>query len=212
MSADKSIIELQTKLGLPKSFFDSLLKEDDWSFVIKLHSLIESVTSSLLVYHFKDKRLESIFKRIELSNKSVGKIAFLKALGLLRESNRRYIVKLSELRNQIVHNVSHYNLSLQGYVSKLDKNQLKSFSLAFSPFESTLRKIDSIMPTVKSKQDDLSDYAKIDKMITRAKSNPKLHIWIGAYNLLVSISDSKGYSDFQNENLARDIMFNFEEE
>jgi len=33
---------------LPDDFYNNLLKEDDWSFVIKLHSLIEASVTHLL--------------------------------------------------------------------------------------------------------------------------------------------------------------------
>ena len=33
---DRGIVELEAKIGVRTSFFRDLLKEDDWSFVIKL--------------------------------------------------------------------------------------------------------------------------------------------------------------------------------
>ena len=45
---DESLQELELDLGLPKGFCFKLLEEDDWSFVIKLHALLESAVSELI--------------------------------------------------------------------------------------------------------------------------------------------------------------------
>lgn len=36
------LTDLESELGVASAFFNGLLDEDDWSFVIKLHSLINS--------------------------------------------------------------------------------------------------------------------------------------------------------------------------
>lgn len=109
---DKGILELQEKLNLPKDFFKNLLQEDDWSFIIKLHALIEAACGSLLLYHFDEPGLKTIISRLELSNKTTGKIAFLKELELLGDNNRRFVSSLSEWRNNFVHNVQNCNSKL----------------------------------------------------------------------------------------------------
>lgn len=49
---DRGILELESKIGVKSGFFASLLEEDDWSFVIKLHALFEAACTHLLLYHF----------------------------------------------------------------------------------------------------------------------------------------------------------------
>ncbi len=44
---DESLQELELDLGLPKGFCIKLLEEDDWSFVIKLHALLESAVGGI---------------------------------------------------------------------------------------------------------------------------------------------------------------------
>ena len=52
--------EIEKSLGLPKNFIRELLNEDDWSFIIKIHVLLEASISFLLlkkilwgqVFHF----------------------------------------------------------------------------------------------------------------------------------------------------------------
>ena len=47
--------ELESNIGVEQGFFDRLLHEDDWSFVIKLHAVFEAVVTHLLTYHFQEE-------------------------------------------------------------------------------------------------------------------------------------------------------------
>ena len=192
---DKGILELQGKLSLPNNFFKKLLEEDDWSFIIKLHALIEAACTDLLMFHFDEPGLKNIISRIELGNKSVGKLSFIKELDLLGENYRKYIFSLSEWRNKFVHNVQNCNALLTDAVNLMEKGALKKFAIDFSPYETTLQKFNN------SKLGNLIDGSTnkqidINNLIERAKSNPKFHIWLGAYNLLITIVDMQGYSNY----------------
>lgn len=196
---DKGIISLQSKLGLPANFFKDLLDENDWSFIIKLHALLEGACSQLLVFHFNEPKLDKIFSRLELSDAATGKLAFLRELGLIGSDRHKYIVSLSQFRNKLVHNVQYYNADLKKMVSDFDKNQKKSFALAFSPFESTIRRLDKIdLPKLpkRPRNKDLESQIEVGNVIKRFEENPKVHIWSGAYDVLISIVDMHGYSDF----------------
>jgi hypothetical protein len=122
---------------LPSGFLSDLDNEDDWSFIIKSHALIEAALSNLLSTII-DSRLEPIFEQLELSNSRTGKIAFAEALGVLNSKQRMFVRKLSELRNIIVHNIKNINFDLNAYVSSLDKNQRDAFAKAFTYFAPTL--------------------------------------------------------------------------
>ncbi len=173
--------------------------------MIKLHALIEAIVTSLLIFHFNEPKLIKIFTRLELSNKSIGKLAFLREIDLLGDDNLKYIYNLSELRNSFVHNVNNCNIVLIDWVKKLDKNQFKNFVISMSPFETTIRNLvesgfaDNLDPKLK-KQSDITKLTKI------ATENPKLHIWLGAYNLLVSIADSYYYSDYLQSIKAEELF------
>jgi hypothetical protein len=121
------IAELEDHLGLKRGFFIDLAKEDDWSFVIKFHSLIEAATTHLLVESVNKKELEVIFSRLELSGMSTGKIAFIRELNLLTKQERAFISKLSELRNSFVHKASNVGLSLEDYLGSLSTSERKGF-------------------------------------------------------------------------------------
>ena len=107
----------------------------------------------------------------------------------------KYIYALSELRNKFVHNVKNCSLSLSDWISKFDSNQMKSFTISFSPLESTIININK---KIKTKGHNFLINGKVNSgdIVARAKMNPKFHIWIGAYSLLVAIADSYYYSDY----------------
>ena len=50
MPADlfKDITQLERRLGLPEGFYERLVREDDWSFVIKLNALFEAACTHAL--------------------------------------------------------------------------------------------------------------------------------------------------------------------
>lgn len=106
------VAAIEKEFSLPCGFFDSLVKEDDWSLVIKCHALLESATSRMLTLYFGKRCLGEIFTRMELSNRLTGKAAFISQLELIGRHQRAFISHLSELRNQLVHNVSNTCVSL----------------------------------------------------------------------------------------------------
>lgn len=203
---NRGILELEAKVGVRENFFRGLLGEDDWSFVIKLHALFEAACTHLLLFHFKEPELSDVFARIELSNKATGKIAFLGKVELLGKSNRRFVCTLSELRNSLVHDVRNAEFSLANMIAVLSPSELKQFALAFSPFESHIREF-PYDPAMKLGYDErMQKAASVDAMVERLKADPKYHIWFGAYNVLVSIVDMYGYSDYQQWVKARALF------
>ena len=79
------IQDLELTLGLPENFYTNLKSEDDWSFVVKLHSLFEAAITGVVVAALGKDELGDIVSRLELSNKRTGKMAFVKALDLMWE-------------------------------------------------------------------------------------------------------------------------------
>lgn len=126
------IPKLEATLGIEPGFFQRLSEEEDWALIIKMHALIESAVSELLTGAFSQAALKETFSMLELSNKRTGKIAFINALGLLGEAERRYISSLSEIRNRLVHNIKNVNFELHAEVERMDAQQFKQFVLKFN--------------------------------------------------------------------------------
>ena len=98
-------------MGLPLQLFENLMDDDDWSFVIKVHALVEAAVSSLLVYGFKNEQLSTVANALPRGNRRFGKIAFVKQLDLLSDKARAFILKLSQLRNQLAHQIENVTFS-----------------------------------------------------------------------------------------------------
>jgi DNA-binding MltR family transcriptional regulator len=128
---DEAVKNLEKNLQIKNGFFDSLYQEDDWSFIIKAHAIIEASISSLLTEYFGKEKLIDIFSRIELSNKSYGKIIFIKDLNLLYKEERRFISSLSEIRNKLVHNIKEIDFSIKAFVDSLNKDKKRIFINSF---------------------------------------------------------------------------------
>lgn len=212
---DEVILELESRLGVKKDFFIKLLDEDDWSFIIKLHSLFEAACSHLLLYHLKEPNLTETINKIDLSSKPIGKLAILEKLALIGKENRRLIMKLSELRNNLVHDIRNTEFNLKKMVEELEPKQLRQFAIDFSPFESLVRYFHSVQKEFsigKVEADDiLKNQIKVDNLMKRAKDDPKFHIWFGAHTVLSSIVESYGYSSYQNWMKAKKIFSDDEE-
>lgn len=146
---DKMLRLMESELSLPAYFLDKIAREDDWSFIIKVHALIEAAVTSQLSLNL-DARLRTVFEKIELSNSQTGKVVFAEAMGLLDSKHRRFIRRLSEIRNSVVHDIKKVSFNLQDYFKELDPNQRKSFTEALTSFADTPSVADSWKPLVET--------------------------------------------------------------
>ncbi|WP_434983580.1 hypothetical protein [Vreelandella zhaodongensis] len=126
------IRRFERRLGIADGFFESLYREDDWSFIIKLHALIEAAAADMIVTSLGRPKLKKALSRIPLSDATYGKASMLGSLDVLSSSYVTFIRKLSELRNDAVHNVENTNLNLKSKLEKLDKQQRKSWAKALA--------------------------------------------------------------------------------
>lgn len=129
---ERPIAEIENQLGLPTGFLRGLYNhEDDWSFVIKAHAFLEAALTHLLADHLGKEDLLPVFAYLETSNVRTGKLAFVKAFDLLDKGARRFIHTLSELRNDLVHEVSNVGFNFATYVGNLSDKERKEFIGAF---------------------------------------------------------------------------------
>jgi hypothetical protein len=117
-----SIDLLEEKL----KFLLDLLKENDWTFVIKSHALIETAVTQMVIEHLGKTELTKIVELLPLSDNRTGKIAVAKQLNLLDDKQRRFVKFFSELRNSLVHRLDNLDFNFEKYVSSLDPNQKRS--------------------------------------------------------------------------------------
>ena len=131
---DELIPLLEAELGIATGFFDGLDsdEENDWSFIIKLHALVEAAVSHLLTERVQAPELSELFARLDMSYKATGKAAYVEALSLLDKPERRFMCLLSELRNKLVHDVRNITFDLEAHVEGMSKDQRKAFLQNFN--------------------------------------------------------------------------------
>ena len=133
-----------------------------------------------------------------MSGKSTGKLAFLTSLELINKDNKKFILKLSEIRNSLVHDVRNTTFSLSDMYSSLDKNQRKQLAKTFSPFETFIRAFPYDPKIEIGFTESQQKLVTLEKVYSRAEADFKYHIWIGAHCVLSNLLDMYSYSDYMN--------------
>jgi hypothetical protein len=163
-------LKLERELGLERGYLEGLLREDDWTFVIKLHALLEAAVTHVVSVELARPELGEILSRLELASAVTGKLEIGKALGCLTKEDRRCVRALTEIRNGFVHDVKQVGRSLEDYVSGLKREKWRNFVLAFGPGNPTIRIGDRDVPE--------------DEFV---RENPKTCIWMAAIFVLAMI-------------------------
>lgn len=122
----KDVKAFESRLGLPNGFYDHLLKEDDWSFVIKISALFEAASTHLLSIKFRAPE-ESELAFLEQANPRNGKIVLLKKMEAIYPNQAAFLTKLANLRNELAHKIENVGFNFQTYIDGFDKQQKKSF-------------------------------------------------------------------------------------
>jgi hypothetical protein len=123
---------LHESAGVTTNLLDSLMNDDDWTFVVKIHAMIEVGLNHLIIAHLEQPSLNDVVARLETNNPRAGKLAFVKACGLLHEDGILLVRLLSEVRNRAVHGIENFDLNLAGYFRDLDVNQQKNWRRALT--------------------------------------------------------------------------------
>src|SRR5438034_5208482 len=124
--ADKLFAEtvraLVGELRQKGNFLHGLLKQDDWSFVIKAHALLEAVVTQLVIANIGSASFVRCIERLPLGGQ-FGKIRLCEQLGLLSDDQRKFVRWLSELRNPLVHRLDKVTFTFAAHVRGFDKHQ-----------------------------------------------------------------------------------------
>lgn len=176
--------ELEADIRLSKGFFEDLLNDDDWSFVVKLHALVEASVTHLLVQELNRSELEFYLGRIELSNQQTGKLGIAKALNLLDTDQLRFIRHLSEMRNAFVHGVENVQGTVRDFLSRQPQNRRNAYDKAFRWGWRTAEEIN--LRIEEGEQKGLYHLPRLMQlMAVKAYEHlPKLTIWLGTMLIL----------------------------
>ena len=106
---------ISARFGAPSAAIARMDKDDDWTFLIKIHALLEAALNTLLLCKV-DKRLRSFVERLDTGSIDSGKLAWIKALGLLSAEQMQFVRLVSPIRNRIVHDVRHIEFSFEQWL------------------------------------------------------------------------------------------------
>jgi hypothetical protein len=165
------VAQFERRLSLPDGFYDRLIKEDDWSFVIKLNSLFEGACTHVLAVRLHSPELLDALAHLDFAHSKFGKIAMLRSLNAITPVQFSILRCLAELRNQLVHRISNVAFMFNEYVATLDKNQPKALIRAFGNGVADPIEIEGIR-------------ISRDKFVVE---NPKLSLWLIAAELLACL-------------------------
>jgi hypothetical protein len=121
---EKTYMKLLSDLNVNRDFLTRLEKDDDWSFVVKLHALMEIAISHLLAERLGEK-LNGIFNRLDMHNKDYGKMKFIKILDLLDSEDILFTELLGEMRNSFAHDIRMTTMNVDAYLLSLKENPKK---------------------------------------------------------------------------------------
>jgi len=179
--------EFEGRLGLPKDFYSNLLREDDWSFVVKLNALFEGACTHVLTTRLHAPELADAFANLDLANTKYGKIALLRSLGAISSEQATILRSLAELRNALVHNISNVSFSFSTHLSGLDANQIKILVKNFGHgVKDTIQIADKRIPK--------------DKFV---RENPKLALWLTAAEVIACLYVEFEVAELHLQKLAR---------
>lgn len=121
---------LHDTTGIPIGIIRRMEDADDWTFVITLHAMIEAVLNNMIVVKLGHPELRGIISNTDTGDRQRGKLALAKTLDLLSERERKFIRILSELRNDIVHNISEFEFSFAKWISEMEPVNFKNLKNA----------------------------------------------------------------------------------
>lgn len=180
---EQDVRELEGKIGVPEKFiFNLLTSGSDWLFVIILHSFLEATLTQLIIKALGKNELENIINRLEMINK----VEYAKSLSLLSKEARRFIYKLSEIRNIFVHNIESISINLRQYVKDLNSDQLKNF------IKATKYGI--------NEQFEING-TKVEREVF-IKDNPRIAMWMSAHAVIAEMSMAIGI-ELKKQNIEK---------
>ncbi|MGX5726140.1 hypothetical protein ACWKWZ_13990 [Metapseudomonas otitidis] len=169
-SAEKLIVDSSKDLmAKVEGRFEELaafLEDSDWALVIKLHAVLEAVVTEVVVAH-SAAELKAVVTRLPLSDSQIGKAKMGVDLGVIEPKMHSFIRRLSELRNEFVHNPDMLGVELKAYVDDMNQNQRKRWKTVMVWSE--------------------HDPEKRQSLEAAMLSNPRTTLFISALSLILSL-------------------------
>jgi hypothetical protein len=97
-----------------------------------MYAVVEAALNHLLMVRLNDPRLSKIIGKLPTNDQKRGKMAFIKAYGLLSENSCSFVRLFSDIRNFAVHDATSFNLDLTKYVGALEEKKKPNWKKALS--------------------------------------------------------------------------------
>lgn len=126
LTPDESLLIKETFAWMHVTMGDGVfqISDNDWNTIVKLHAMIETALNDVLTRQFQCPELSRVISKLDTtSNPATGKVAFAKALRILRPETAVFIQKMSELRNFCVHDVRNFNFDLNQHLASLSEDK-----------------------------------------------------------------------------------------
>jgi hypothetical protein len=123
----RDVEALEAEMGVPEGFFKRLAAENDWSFIVQLHALVESSLAHAILLKLADKRLEEFVTKLNVGNHRAGKLGLAAALELVSKADQEFVMIVSEFRNRLVHDARQATFSLAEHFRRLPDSKAESY-------------------------------------------------------------------------------------
>jgi hypothetical protein len=130
-----SLPEIESELQIPRGFLLALQTTDDWSLVVKCHTLVEAAVTHLVITELNEPALHPIIDRMAMGNSGNGKVAFAKALGLLDARELRMLRHLGGLRNALAHDIQYVGASLTSLLAEKSPKEFDEIAEALAMWQ-----------------------------------------------------------------------------
>ena len=112
---------------LPDSFLEDLLQGDDWTYIIRLHALLETAITWALEIHLQPHPIGDFLARLNFAGRGSSKLELAEQLGILDQDSRKYVSGINTIRNRLAHNIRHLRFDLARYVEDLSEEHRRQF-------------------------------------------------------------------------------------
>jgi hypothetical protein len=185
-----AVTQIEQEIGLEQGFLNSIYGgEDDWSFILKLHALLDSALTLSIGKAIGHRRLDPVIARLPLSGKA-GKRAFALALHALSRQEDGLLDAIGRVRNRLAHDPTHAKFTLRTYLDGLSLEQRRQFSIEIA---GTLMEGDKAPDALQR----LEEVAK-----TVVLQQPRFSIWIASMYLIARLYARR----LQADSIQRAIM------
>lgn len=123
----KTVCGLVDELREKGDFLHGLLKQDDWSFVITAHALLEAAITQMVIANVGSEQLASFIERLPLGGQ-FGKIKLCEQLDLLPDAHRKFARWFSEFRNPLVHRLDKVTFTFAKHVKRLKAGEARCWA------------------------------------------------------------------------------------